>query len=859
MASGALLSDMKISEIRNNLFGLSDLKGLINENTFGEHRGGYDWQGYFAANPERLNQSFIQAMGLTSAPKEPITLDQIGDSEIRKHFGDEAAAKILSDPINFVKGKGVGNSYKGQRDKHRVLFRSKQNATALLKNFFEENGGNNISNAPILAYEQGGNGYGNLDREVLEYFYAIKGIAEKAGEYAMQNQITDFTSSEPVGIVENPFSMFLYFFFKMYVSGRGKWGSMYDFEKNVRPEFVPYINRVMSEVKGAESDTIGGYNSIPAIIQSSLLDPIGLRYTSELYEYADVVYQNFFANRAGIGKLEALLNELPNSLMTFQGAVGHDGRMQGTVGSVVYEALIILKTVDNSHKKLIDQIRTFMATDDLARFRSAAYLGRYEMRTNQIVPDDFKNKMAKCFGFSYPNEAFDPIRFIDYTTITRGISEWVKTDDLVSLLRTTLYVTADPNASATEMCPAEKIFLAAKDINTLLTETSFKKYGRGPETMQMTIELLLGDANEGLLAWQKTNSKNIPTAQVKLRAMYNAEKTSNPDEDLSFWRLLSRNSKISDVTQTEIFNWLVNNTDPSVEWKYEYNRKDHSEDDELGGKSIDIMGKTPTNTYCFEYQGEQHYRPINVSYKDYDNFPLYTRMREYILEQCGYVKKSVGGTKFFIGSEDIGPSMSTERMLQVRSVIIDAYRKFYGELLGSDSSLQQDLLTQRISQRLMAEWHVKSVNKKEVKTSEMVKYFQEIMQQSPENSEIFDNPPLEGVIPYIGSPQRFLDEVKAAQDMSRDAVKSQIIRSREKLGWVMSYIIPKKATPDEKKYTEELAGNSNNVFTWDKPGQSKLLGFLGSRNLLRTSRAEMNEKKTLFEEIVKELLLDGDY
>ena len=133
------------------------------------------------------------------------------------------------------------------------------------------------------------------------------------------------------------------------------------------------------------------------------------------------------------------------------------------------------------------------------------------------------------------------------------------------------------------------------------------------------------------------------------------------------------------------------------------------------------------------------------------------------------------------------------------------------------------------------------------------------MQQSPENSEIFDNPPLEGVIPYIGSPQRFLDEVKAAQDMSRDVVKRQIIRGRERLGWVMSYIIPDKATADEKKYTEELAGNSNNVFTWNKPGQSKLLGFLGSRNLLRTGRTEMNEKKTLFEEIVKELLLGDDY
>ena len=848
---------MKISEIRNNLFGLADLKGLINENTFDEYRGkdSFDWNGYFRANPERLNLSFLQAMGLTSSPKAPATIDQleIGDSEIRKHFGDDVYSKIIANPINFQKDKGVANSYAASKKFNRGKVQASQNGTAALRGFFMQNGGNNISNEPILAFEQNPNTVNGFDRNVLDYFYKIKGLAEMAGKYATENGIKEFDDTGIyVGNVEDPFSMFLYFFFDMFIAGTGIFRNYKD---NVKPEFKPYVERVLRDVKGVESNVVGSKTSIPSIIQDVLLDPVGLKYTGELYEYSDALYQNFFANRAGIEKLEALLNELPNSFMNFQGAVGYDGRMQGTIGSVVYEALIILKTSDKSHKKLIEDVREYMGSDDFARFRSTAYLARYEMRTNQIVPDDFKLKMANCFGFSYPDEAFDPIRFIDYGTITNGLRSWVSLDDLTSLLRTTLSVTADPDADTPEMCPAEKIFIAAKDINTLLKNTNYGKFGKGPEKFPMTLDILLGDANDGLLAWQKTNTRGIPTAQQKLRAMYDAEKTSRPDEELSFWRLLARNNKVTDVTQTEIYNWLINNSDPSIEWKYEYNRKDHTEDNELGGKSIDIMGLTPTHTYCFEYQGEQHYRPVTVTYEDYTKFPLYSQMREYILEECGFIKRSVGGTKFYVGPEDAG-----KNSVGVRATIIDAYRKFYSQLPGAVPSTPglsryNDKLTH--VQGIMERFSPPSVNKNKISDTETLKYFQEMMRQSPENDEIFENPPLGGVIPYIGSPRRFLDEVKTAMDMSRDVIKRNVIREKERLGWVMSYIIPSRATADEKKYTEELAGNSN-VFTWDKPGQNKLLGFLSSNNLLRSGRVAMTESKTLFEQIVKELLRGGN-
>ena len=103
-------------------------------------------------------------MGLTSAPKEPISIDQIGDSEFRKHFGDEETMKVLSNPINFKKNMGVRNAYDNTRKNHKSTFQGKQNGTTLLKTFFIENGGGNISNTPILSIVQGINSGGNLNR-----------------------------------------------------------------------------------------------------------------------------------------------------------------------------------------------------------------------------------------------------------------------------------------------------------------------------------------------------------------------------------------------------------------------------------------------------------------------------------------------------------------------------------------------------------------------------------------------------------------------------------------------------------------------------------------------------------------------
>ena len=118
------------------------------------------------------------------------------------------------------------------------------------------------------------------------------------------------------------------------------------------------------------------------------------------------------------------------------------------------------------------------------------------------------------------------------------------------------------------------------------------------------------------------------------------------------------------------------------------------------------------------------------------------------------------------------------------------------------------------------------------------------------------------MIPYLGSPRRFLDEVKTAQDMGRDITKRNVIRnSSKKNGWVLSYIIPQHATEDEKEYTIELAGGEEFVFSWNKEGKDKLIGFLHDNNIGvgdQNSPTALNENKTLFEQIISEIFTGYD-
>ena len=821
---------MKITEVRNNLFGLKDLKGLISENRPGE----WDWSGFFDQDPTRQNIHFYELMGLKSWLEKngiknlsspaannllaSLTPEQIEDiknsvgpdvSPIRNYFGDDTFLEALRTPGNFKKTKdgkfdhnGNYSNFRrsstqrigtiaGKKRKNYQTRKAKQASNNLaqpedvqnsvdrpttldnieqLRNVFEELGGINIQVPDFQKRE-----------DVIDYAETIDGLSKSVAE-TLQNkygtEIRDFVINQYApGTETNPFYFFLLFYYFNYCNRSGNRG-------------LRYLNNIR---------------------------------TPEVKEYA-----------------KYLLGEKPNIYDTVKANIG----------------------------KMNDGFENILSTagfsgDEYAVSRSWAYLGVYENLYGNILSGQFLLKLSQCFSLS-EIALFDPVlNGITDTQITEGIRKWVGGKGNIALQELIKPLIA---IDINDGCAAEKIFYAARALSSLLND-NYKKYGKIAETYNMSIDFLLTDGMTAINIWNKNANKDIiPKALIPLKNIYDGKKkaVATTEELVPFWRLLNFKNEFKDKTQSEIYYFLLNKTDPSVEWVYEYNRKKKIDND-LKGQSIDVLGYTKNNTYCFEYQGEQHYRPINVTYDDYAAFPFFTEMREYILTECGFIQKTVGGTKFYIGPQ----ASDKDSMHEIREIIIDAYKKFADKIsvkLSDTGFIKGRIDGHKLDEASFVattnKWKTAEDGKKErVKfesDTQMLAYFQSIIKRGADDKENFAPPEVGGIIPYLGSPKRFLDEVKAAQDMGRDIKKRDIIRnSRKKAGWVLSYIIPGKATEDEKKYTFELAGSEDFVFTWDDEGRNKLLKFLYNNNLSSKDQNESEDKlvnQSLFEQIIREIL-----
>ena len=808
---------MKITEVRNNLFGLSDLKGLITE--IGDKI--FNWGDYYKENPARLDQDFLTAMGLRQwleanglkkIPKEGLTPEQVedilgrigvNDSEIRKHFGDDVYKTALMTPGNYFRPKNGNyasfrdNFQKGRRsfggvqqkggksievannvqpsdvegvvDKPTTIKMKKLDA---IKGIFDELGGENIVVPDFFDHES-----------LVNYVLTVNSLSVRAGELAKSRYpggIVDFAIGKNLpGNETNPFYFFLLFY---------------------------YFNCCQ---KSGSKDKI-------------YINNIGTLELKEYTKYVLHVKPNIYDT------VEANINNVKNGWENILNAAGFGG-------------------------------------NEFSTSRSWAYFEFYQKIYGNILSKEFLSKMSRCFSLPIIS-LFDPLlNNITDSMIGNGIRIWTEGRDshtLQELIKPQIVTDIDDG------CIAEKIFYAARALSSFIG-ASYKKYGKIAETSKMTIDFLLMDGMEAINKWNKNkNKEDIPAALVPLKTIYDGKRKLSStgeilmEENVPFWRLLNFKNEFKDKTQGEIYYFLVNNSDPSVAWQYEYNRKKKTDMDLLG-QSIDILGRTDNGTYCFEYQGEQHYRPLTVTYDDYIAFPLFTEMREYILSECGFIQKTVGGTKFYSGPEDA----SAHRMHEIREIIIKAYKEFANRI--SDTGLDSGNSLAKIKNRLSEASFVPTVNKwktvdgkrERVKfedDTQILAYFQSIIRRGADDEEIFDAPEVGGVIPYLGSPRRFLDEVKTAQDMGRDITKRNVIRnSSEKIGWVLSYIIPTCATEDEKEYTAELAGGEEFVFPWNKEGKDKLIGFLHKNNIAvenKNKPTTRNENKTLFGEIIREVL-----
>ena len=153
------------------------------------------------------------------------------------------------------------------------------------------------------------------------------------------------------------------------------------------------------------------------------------------------------------------------------------------------------------------------------------------------------------------------------------------------------------------------------------------------------------------------------------------------------------------------------------------------------------------------------------------------------------------------------------------------------------------------------------LNKDALKTftiKEALNYFNTVVERGSEDSDMFNNPPLNGMVPYLCSPCRFADEILTAVDLGRDLVKHQVISSRRNSGWEMAYVTPaisKTFTEDDFNYTvSELAqNNERSVFQWNNDGKKEIADYLVSMGF----RGSANNEETLFEQVVRELKNDN--
>lgn len=820
---------MKISEIRNNLFGLSDLKGLINENTFDEGEKPATWAQDFFGN--KANEKFLET---DKNPRISYTSQDAGE------FRD-ALHRFHHPDIN-----GVPVTYETWQQQNPGVSGTKYWPTDREYNeipFFKDNDVRR-----------------NFRKKIKQAYDTLGGTRKKENQNIMLP--TDNVSDRPVSLPNKPIEVL-----KVYFDEAG--GSNILFTEETALSFLGiknYVNNVNLLADKVNSDLNAAGVNLTAFNDKGIL----VGDENNAFSLFLLFYYVKYCVKRGIGnklKTETYIENVRNQ--NVKEYVKYVLSMLSNINLPnIYT--IVEKNINNvsqGWKNILNSAG--FGGDEFSVSRSGAYFEAYQKKYGNILDEQFLSKLSQCF--SLPETVlFDPVlNYVTDAMIAGGIKKWVNGKDniaLQKLIKPLIVVNIDDG------CSAEKIFYAARALSGLL-EASYKKYGKIAETSKMTIDFLLTDGMEAINKWNRNKNKEvIPVSLVPLKTIYDGKKKSIvtgevlTEELIPFWRLLNFKNEFKDKTQGEIYYFLINNSDPSVVWQYEYNRKKKTDMDLLG-QSIDILGHTGDRTYCFEYQGEQHYHPLTVTYDDYSAFPLFTEMREYILTKCGFTQKTVGGTKFYSGPEDA----SAHRMHEIREIIIKAYKEFAKRIspAGLDSV---DSLT-KIKNRLSEASYVPTVNKwktvdgkkERVKfddDNQLLAYFQSIIRHGADDEEIFNAPEVGGVIPYLGSPRRFLDEVKTAQDMGRDITKRNVIRnSSEKMGWVLSYIIPQHATEDEKEYTVQLAGGEEFVFSWNKEGKDKLIGFLHDNNIAaedQNNPTALNEKKTLFEEIISEIFTGYD-
>ena len=895
---------MKITEVRNNLFGLTDLKSLLSENTFYEagRAGGdsqsFDWDHFFMDEPEkRLSLTYPNFKAMAQDPEQVKILTKYNFN------GKMPSAAAFSNARTRSRGKIGGNA---------------DNFGSVIK-FFEDffaSNSNGINPDVLYAYEEQFNSNAvtpEVAKGVENYFTSIINLAINSVKEATNNGINLSGigpkliedgidgSGNVVSFVFVPKSLFFFFVNACVKSGRGV--HLKPYLDKVPACFSKFIksyynatkanagNIEFSENDVAQTDDLSAFSqqlqggfadfgkSYKKLVEVVFLKPLGIKYGTYLSQCADILYKAYF-NGNNINKIVSVIGQIKaervNTLITMTDSIGARGEFRNTAGALMYCAVAALMSYDLNIQGLVGQMAEVMPGNDFAPFRNALYRKKFELITGNVFEEEYLTDVSDCFSVPY-DFLFDPLFNMQFRSVNAGFRKWVMEmgRSLSELQKNPLYTTidvADPNSGY--ISPIEKIFLSAHTLKRRL-DSSLKKYGTGPEKHGPTIELLLSEAAQGIQMFNEMNPTNrIPQAQKTLSVMYQDIESGMNDktDELGFWQLLEHDNQIKDKTQTDIYYFLVDHSAKGVNWKYEYNRNDKVDED-LGQKSIDIMAEIPGHRFCFEYQGEQHYRLLQVKLEDDKQFPMFLLMKYYILNTCGFNLEKIGQYYYVTG---LKPEIWEQNKDNLKSIIINTYIEFLTYITKypriTDKSLNIDasvnnllrLGTASTSQQLQEDLAGHSVNRNfkyfSGQQKKYIDYFNEIISKGAENEEVFEEPALTEQIPYIGSPVRFMDEIQTAVNMARDWEKRDVLRNKKDGIWDVAYIVPKKTiSSDDIKYTEMLAGKENVIFKWEGPKKknSDLVSYMvangiGEEKEPIDKKTTIKENFTLFEAVVKE-------
>jgi hypothetical protein len=288
MDPGGVLLHMKISEIRNKFFGLSDLKSLISESTLGEKMS---WPAFFKDYPQFLDDKYAEISkeqfwsdndllnAIANYPgsqypyltdKERVmALDKDTENNIRKKgfrnkrletLGQKQGKTKKADKLISIDGFTQDSANFGGTDKPTTLMRT---PFEYLDMFFKQN-----FNGNLLNYSEG--------ESITDYLEGIRDFADEAYDVL---KIDAFNTSNLSWDSNNPsFFLFLLFYYVDHCKKNGKGN------RNMTED---YINAIESpEIKEAvEQKGFGARKeSVRTIVNRYILKPAGLNFFDKMTE-----------------------------------------------------------------------------------------------------------------------------------------------------------------------------------------------------------------------------------------------------------------------------------------------------------------------------------------------------------------------------------------------------------------------------------------------------------------------------------------------------------------------------------------------------------------------------------------------